>query len=686
MQSEAHRPTPEQQAALAAFATGSALVLEAGAGTGKTSTLQFLANAAPTRRGLYVAFNTAIANEARKKFPRNITVKTTHALAMAGTDFAFQKRLQSPKVPLALAASRLGINAPLHVGARSPVRPNTQAGLAMRTVLRFCSTSDREITKRHVPPLDGMTPEGHAYLASRIVAHARRVWADVSEPDGHLYKFEHDHYLKAWALQQPRWGFDFVLFDEAQDANPVVSSMVEDQVRYGAQVVAVGDAAQAIYGWRGAVDTLDTFKVEHRLRLTQSFRFGPAIAAEANKWLALLGTDMRLTSAPGTRSTVVAELDRPDAILCRKNATVIAELFRALSEGASVGLVGGGTDLLGVARAAEALMAGRPTEHPEFALFENWDDLVDYAESGADPNLSVLVKIVGDHGPGSIRTAVSRAAHEEQAELVLSTAHKAKGKEWGRVRLASDFAEPRRDKTGVEVLPERGELMLSYVAVTRAMRELDRGNLSWVDDPSWKRANDPAVRAFDAPNALATTAMSSEFAAEAAPASLPPRASQPAPEPTPAPYIAQARVRDPNAYAKWDKDSDQALLAGYEAGASLSALMAIFGRNEGAVAGRVMKLYDLQWGAQEVFDATGLPCLHAPPSHATGSSAPSQGRGTSSTARLDGDDKPDWGDHQDAEEPDHDTYEDERDQFAESREEQESILPTVEYLMARDDI
>lgn len=642
---------------------------------------------------MYVAFNTAIASEARKRFPRNITVKTTHSLAMAGTDFAFQRRIQGPKVPLTLAASRLGINAPLHVGARSPVRPNTQAGLAMRTVLRFCSTSDREITKRHVPRLEGMTPVGHAYLAPRIVAHAQKVWADVSDPDGHLYKFEHDHYLKVWALQEPRWGFDFVLFDEAQDANPVVSSMVEDQVRYGAQVVAVGDAAQAIYGWRGAVDALDTFKVDHRLRLTQSFRFGPAIATEANKWLALLGTDMRLTSAPGTRSTVVAELDRPDAIMCRKNATVIAELFRALSVGTSVGLVGGGTDLLGVARAAEMLMAGRPTEHPEFALFENWHDLVDYAESGADPNLGVLVKIVGDHGPGSIRAAVNRAAHEEHATLVLSTAHKAKGKEWGRVRLASDFAEPRRNKAGVEVLPERGELMLSYVAVTRAMRELDRGNLSWVDNPSWNRAN-PGVSASEATNAPATTPMPPKFAAETASSVLPPRASQPAPEPKPAPYVAQARVRNPNAYATWNHDSDQALLAGYEAGAPLPALMAIFGRNAGAIAGRVTKLYGLQWGAQEVFDANGLPCLPVAPPLATGPPVQRPEAGHSGPAGLRADDEPAWVDPQDAEVPDFDDpyedfddpYEDEDDPYAESFEEQRSIRSTFEYLMARDDI
>ncbi|MEU8550574.1 hypothetical protein AB0C81_26935 [Streptomyces roseoverticillatus] len=47
-------PTVEQAAAVDAFATGTDLVLQAGAGTGKTSTLQMLAASDTQRRGVYV--------------------------------------------------------------------------------------------------------------------------------------------------------------------------------------------------------------------------------------------------------------------------------------------------------------------------------------------------------------------------------------------------------------------------------------------------------------------------------------------------------------------------------------------------------------------------------------------------------------------------------------------------------
>jgi hypothetical protein len=56
-----------------------------------------------------------------------------------------------------------------------------------------------------------------------------------------------------------------------------------------------------------------------------------------------------------------------------------------------------------------------------------------------------------------------------------------KGLEWPKVCLGDDFRGPRRDKNGREVLPGRDELMLAYVAVTRAKKRLDVGSLGWVD-------------------------------------------------------------------------------------------------------------------------------------------------------------------------------------------------------------
>ena len=100
----------------------------------------------------------------------------------------------------------------------------------MRTVRKFCASADDTIKKRHVPYTPGLTAGQQKAVAKLIVPLAKKVWADVSDPLADNFRFEHDHYLKVWALTHPAWQADFVLYDEAQDANPVVSAMVADQL------------------------------------------------------------------------------------------------------------------------------------------------------------------------------------------------------------------------------------------------------------------------------------------------------------------------------------------------------------------------------------------------------------------------------------------------------------------------
>ncbi|NIL64925.1 UvrD-helicase domain-containing protein [Salinispora arenicola] len=95
--------------------------------------------------------------------------------------------------------------------------------------------------------------------------------------------FTHDVYLKLYQLSRPRIPADYVLLDEAQDLSPVMASLFHFQTH--AQRIMVGDSAQAIYGFRGAIDAMRKFTADQHLTLSQSFRFGPPIAREANKWL-----------------------------------------------------------------------------------------------------------------------------------------------------------------------------------------------------------------------------------------------------------------------------------------------------------------------------------------------------------------------------------------------------------------
>ncbi|QLQ39642.1 UvrD-helicase domain-containing protein [Micromonospora robiginosa] len=470
------KPTEEQVAARDMFLAGGELALVAGAGTGKTSTLVLMAGAT-RKRGLYVAFNKAIADEARQRFGANVDCRTAHSLAHRAVGRNYQERLsRSARLPSREAARLLGIHRDLWVSSR-PISCGHQARLVMGMIRRFCYSTDRQLMARHLERVNGLDLAAQDQVARVLLPYACRAWDDICSPDGKL-RFEHDHYLKMWALTEPTLAADFVLLDEAQDTNPVLEEVFLAQ---SAQRVCVGDPAQQIYGWRNARDVMTGFPADH-LYLTKSFRFGPRIARTANRWLRHAESALQLTGNSATDSRVGSAVE-VDAVLCRGNADAMQEVLGFLERGVPVALTGGGGALRNIAQAAEALKAGRRTTHPELFLFTSWADVQEYAENDtAGQDLKAIVTLVDTYGPDVIMDAVDRLTGERAAKVTVSTAHKAKGREWSRVRIGDGFAAPSVDDDGNPRPLRASEARLIYVAVTRARHHLDPTGITWIDD------------------------------------------------------------------------------------------------------------------------------------------------------------------------------------------------------------
>ncbi len=501
------RATEEQEAAVEVFLSRRHLALQAGAGTGKTTTLTLLARA-DRRRGRYLAFNKSIATDAARKFPAGVACRTAHSLAYQAVGHRYDQRLRAPRKPAWKAGVALGIGPAMQV--RIGDRTVTNRGLSyavIRTVRRFCQSADTVLRPHHVPWLRGLAAEDlHSQLATVVLPYAQKAWEDLQNPAGGAMRFEHDHYLKMWAMEQPLIRSDYLLLDEAQDTNPVLEEVFSAQ-RAHAQLVMVGDSAQAIYGWRGARDVMTDFDGE-QLALSQSFRFGPALAQEANRWLTVVESPIRLTGAPSL-TTTVGPSDTADAILCRTNVGAMIAILRLLADNRRVALVGGGKALEDLAVAAGQLKAGHRATHPELVLFSTWGELQEYAEfdpSGQD--LLPLVDVIDEHGVDVILAAVRRLCDEQDAHIVVSTAHKAKGREWPCVQIAPDFEPPPSEETDARGQPvppplNQEEARLAYVAVTRARRHLDPGGLAWFDSHP-----DAPARADAAPGRPCTPAAS----------------------------------------------------------------------------------------------------------------------------------------------------------------------------------
>jgi hypothetical protein len=471
------KPTEEQQQAIDLFADGGNLAVEAGAGTGKTSTLVMLAQSAPDERGQYVAFNKSIVEETRGKLPTWVAANTAHSLAFRAVGYQFQGRLRdSMRMTSREVGQRLGLK-PLDVvdfaGNPKHLSAAFLASVVTKAILGFCQSADEVIGLHHFRYIDGIDkpgeyPVNNYAIRQQLMPFVEAYWQDLHDPLRGWAPFKHEHYLKMWQLDDPVINADYILFDEAQDANPVMAAIVGAQ--HDSQLVYVGDSQQEIYAWTGAVNALANVDVRHRTFLTQSFRFGQAVADVANEVLGRLDAPLRLRGNPAITSRV-GRIERPRAVLARTNAVVMSRLLRAQDDGIRCYVMGGGDDLDRFARAVDDLKTSGHTSHPDLACFSSWEDVQAYAAMDEDgEDLRLMVKLVDEFGTAEIRASVARMTSEASAELIISTAHKAKGREWDTVQIGEDFTAVKTEN--------KPALRLEYVAVTRAKLELDRTALA----------------------------------------------------------------------------------------------------------------------------------------------------------------------------------------------------------------
>lgn len=558
---------------------GKGRLVEAAAGSGKTSTLELLAQ---DRRDpcVYLAFNRAIQQEASRRFPRHVKCMTAHGAAYRATnmrDPAMQARLTGGRIYPDMVGKLVRL-------PRSRLPEDALGHVVIETVAAFCNSADLTLENTHVA-LDPLEPPD---LREAALAGARALWKRMYDRNDTV-PITHDTYLKAWQLGDARLpDIEWALFDEAQDASPV---MVDVMTRQGIPVTWVGDAHQAIYGFKGAVNAMRTMSGE-RFELTQSFRFGEPIADLANDVLAAkpdrLKPSWRVRGNPARESAIahVNQMER-HAFLSRTNVEWVAE---ALRHPGSIHVIGGIDEAVKLLEGAYGLWRNRIRARgvPSLSRFESWHALCDFSERFADRELAFarrLVEQYQDRLPGALASLRSRhVEHEEDALLVLSTAHKAKGREFDKVRLGEGFVGPEDPSWGeMSENAREAELNLLYVALTRARHTLQpcRAALACA---AQAKGEDPLTGSAQAAAALARSSRPVPSPAEMprAPAktakAVPTRSEQAsllieeAPVPPGKKPRKQRRKTAPQGMAPWSALGDTQLLAAHASGEDLEVI------------------------------------------------------------------------------------------------------------------
>lgn len=470
--------TQEQQDIIKAFGTGRNLLVCALAGTGKTSTLLSIAKAYPQKKGLYLAYNKALQLEAREKFPRYIRAKTIHGLAYEDVGTCYTSQL-TQKLNISTIVDYLEIT-PLRQG-RCFATPELIAVSAHDMVKTFCYSLDHDLTLFHYSKrcIDLLLDKYKwlkfnlenvefpasfiEHFVSQSFDYAKTLWDAMSDPANEAVPASHDTYLKIYQLREPIIkGYDYIMLDEAQDANPVILDILS---RQNAQRIYVGDENQQIYGFRGTINAMSALDGD-TYYLTQSFRFGNAVAEEANKVLKALNVTNLIKGHDQIQSRVGPINGRlPYTFIARTNAELIKRIVSKESNSKKIHFVGGVAKVLSLFESAYFLNRKQLSKVSDASLkrFPSWDKFVEEANLSKDHEYLGITNFIYEYGnkvPKVLDLIKKLCSYEErEADVVMTTAHKAKGRQWSQIHVHDDFLSD----AAVE------EKNIYYVALTRAI-------------------------------------------------------------------------------------------------------------------------------------------------------------------------------------------------------------------------
>jgi DNA helicase II / ATP-dependent DNA helicase PcrA len=470
-------PTPEQEHILFLVRTTSSnLLINALAGSGKTTTLEMIQDALlpPV---LCLAFNRRIADVMVKRFKSTTTVRTFNGLGhrIWATTCAGHLSLDPRKVPDLLREVIKGL-------------PRGEANEAWTIFWEVKAAIDLAKSM-------GYVPDGKFHNAKRLIERSdfykllpedigsigpflldETLLRSIKAAYSGLIDYNDQVYMPAlFGGTYPR--FPTILVDEAQDLSPVNHEMLSHLSK--SRIIAVGDPWQSIYGFRGAVRE-GMQKLKERFSMTTadlsiSFRC-PEAVVRAVRWR----VPHMKWSKPGGR---VAQLRNPMVnsfsdgccVICRNNAPLFALALRLLAAGRSVSVSGSdvGPRVVGIMRKLGD--DNLPREGLLVAISE-WETEKISKGSTSAQDIAECMRVFAGCGR-TLSQAVAYAEHlfKQSGGITLLTGHKSKGLEWHTVYHLDPFL----------LRADEQDLNLRYVIATRSLDtyyEINSQDIRWPDD------------------------------------------------------------------------------------------------------------------------------------------------------------------------------------------------------------
>ena len=457
------------------------------AGSGKTTSLIEYAKARKNSRILYLAFNKSVKLEAINKFNdarlKNVRIETAHSLAyryiVKNSNYKLTTKYSTYQIKDILQIKPFG----------EKLNDYVLANHINKFISYFCNNRAKYVKELDYSELIN-EPKAKRFVEKYYENIEKQTRIFLAKMDKSEIEITHDFYLKKFQLQNPTLNYDYILFDEGQDASP---TMLDVFLNQKSTKVIVGDIHQQIYGWRYAVNSLDKVNFKD-FYLTKSFRFNSEIADLAQE---ILKTKRHFTKI---KSAVIKGLGnnkttKTKVTLARTNIALLLKAIELLIEDSQINKIyfEGNINSYTYAEDGGSIydILNLYNRHYKFIKdkliksMKDFEQLVEYADKIEDVQMKMIIQLVKKYTnqlPYFIKQLKIYHVNDNEkhlADMIFSTVHKSKGMEYDEVFLQNDFMSEEKikklvDDSKIKFAPNSlaEEVNMLYVAVTRTKNKL----------------------------------------------------------------------------------------------------------------------------------------------------------------------------------------------------------------------
>lgn len=488
-------PSKYQQALFDEIQNGhGSIVVQAVAGSGKTSSIVHAVNLIPTNKSvIMLAFNRDIAEVLRTKVTRaNTDIMTLNGCGHRAWMRAMGRvELEAKKTDLIIRDLKESDDATVREACtyqpatvRLLVDKAKTVGLCPRIKGLGGLQEDTLANWESMVDYFGIDADGDIYgaiiAARQVLERSVRMTSVIDFSDQFFMPLIYNAEFKK---------YDVVMVDETQDVSNIQRECIVRMMHSKTRGIFVGDSKQSIYGFRGAnPDSMDLLREQFQaktLPLSITYRCSKAVVREAQKIVPAI--EPREDAPEGEVAAVEIkpqDLKTTDMVLCRNNAPLIRFAYECIA--ARVGCVVKGRDIgTGLVALVDKLSRKRTLQIVDFVdRVQKWLEAQCAKARAKDPDADVsaiqdkaeclyaVIDAAMVKDTDSLKTQLYQIFGDPKSGiLTLSTVHRSKGLEAENVYvLNAELLQPQKyDKKPWQVAQTHN---LLYVCITRAKRGL----------------------------------------------------------------------------------------------------------------------------------------------------------------------------------------------------------------------